>query len=77
MKMKQDHVFLIGKKITNAEVFSQNDIKNHNLLTKNSSILRLLTKWATSLEDIFKNPEQFTKDRLYPFKSFDHSTITL
>jgi hypothetical protein len=42
---------------------------------KHSSILRILTKWAEYLEDIFKRPKDLLYGRLYPFKNYENELV--
>jgi len=48
--MKEKHDFLIGQKIpSHVKTFSQKDLMNKNFSSKNSAVLRMLTKWAENL----------------------------
>ena len=38
-------------------------------------MLRILTKWAESLEDVFKNPQKHVRQRLYPFINVDNEIV--
>ena len=44
---------------------------------KHSSVLRILTKWAEYLEDIFVNVEKHILMRLYPFKDVENNLINI
>lgn len=45
--MKKNHNFSINKKLPNGiELFSSKNIKNKEFNVMNSSMLRILTKWA-------------------------------
>ena len=67
--MKKKKNFGIGQKIpASVKTFSREEITNKQFTAKHSSILRILTKWAGYLENVFKNPENMIKQRLYPFK---------
>jgi hypothetical protein len=56
-EMKSRHDFLIGQKIpTNVKNFSKKDLADKNFKAKHSAVLRMLTKWAENLENIFDNP---------------------
>ena len=44
---------------------------------KHSSVLRILTKWAEYLEDIFVNVEKHILMRLYPFKDVENNLIKI
>jgi len=43
-------------------------MRDKKLTVQHSSVLRILTKWAGNLEDIFNNPEKHIMMRLEPFK---------
>jgi tRNA/tmRNA/rRNA uracil-C5-methylase (TrmA/RlmC/RlmD family) len=60
--------YAFGQKIP-AEVrsFNRQEISNKQFTAKHSSILRILTKWAGYLEEIFDNPEHHIRRRLYSF----------
>jgi len=76
--MKARHNFLIGQKIpSGVRIFCKKDLENKNFKAKHSAILRILTKWAKNLEDIFDNPEAYTTNRIYPYKELNHKTIYL
>ena len=71
--MKKRHDFAIGQKIpSNVKPFSKKELKDKNFSAKNSAILRILTKWAENLENIFDHPEAYTTNRIYPFKDLNH-----
>jgi len=44
---------------------------------KHSSVLRILTKWAEYLEDIFENAEKNLMLRLYAFKDIHNKLIRI
>jgi len=44
---------------------------------KHSSVLRILTKWAESLEDTFDNAEKAIMMRLYSFKDVHNKLISI
>jgi len=44
---------------------------------KHSSVLRILTKWAEYLEDIFENAERNIRLRVYPFKDIHNKLIRI
>ena len=44
---------------------------------KNSSVLRILTKWAEYLEDFFVNVEKHILMRLYTFKDVENNLIKI
>lgn len=74
--MKKKHDFSIGQKIpSGVRPFSQKDMIDKNFTAKNSAVLRILTKWAENLENIIDNPEAFTTNRSYPFKTLNHEII--
>lgn len=55
--MKHKHEFAIGQKIPNSvKPFSKKDITDKNFSAKHSAVLRMLTKWAENLENIFDHP---------------------
>jgi hypothetical protein len=55
--MKKRHDFAIGQKIPGGvQPFSKKDLMDRNFSAKNSAVLRILTKWAENLENIFDNP---------------------
>jgi len=55
--MKKRHDFAIGQKIPGSvKSFSKKDLMDKNFSAKNSAVLRMLTKWAENLENIFDNP---------------------
>lgn len=49
--------------------FSRNDLKENNFFVNNSAVLRIMTKWAEKLEEIFKKSEIIIKQREYYFKN--------
>jgi hypothetical protein len=56
--MKKEKHFALGHKIpVTVKSFSRQELENKQFTAKHSSILRILTKWAESLEEIFKKPE--------------------
>ena len=55
--------------------FTTRDIVNKNFASKNSSILRILTKWSEYLEGIFENPDTYISRRVYEFKDFRNNLI--
>lgn len=75
-EMRKRHDFAIGQKIpSSVKPFSKKDIKDKNFSAKNSTVLRILTKWAENLEGIFDNPENTTLNRIYPFKTLTHELV--
>lgn len=50
-------------------------MKQKSISAKNSSILRILTKWAESLQQIFDKPDIIIKQRIYPFKTTQNQPI--
>ena len=52
--MNKKRPFALGQKIpASVKLFSREEIKNKQFMAKHSSILRVLTKWAENLEQIF------------------------
>ena len=65
---RSEKKYAIGQKIPAAvKPFSRQEIENGQFSARHSSILRILTKWAQSLEDVFKNAEKSIKGRAYSF----------
>jgi hypothetical protein len=55
--MKKDRHFALGHKIpVTVKAFNKQELENKQFTAKHSSILRILTKWAGYLEEVFKNP---------------------
>jgi hypothetical protein len=55
--MRRHHKYGIAQKIPNyVKPFSVSDIESNNFHVNNSSVLRIMTKWADYLEDIFEKP---------------------
>ena len=76
--MKASKQFALGQKIpTSVRPFNRQEIANKQFTAKHSSVLRILTKWAGYLEDIFSNPEQFIKRRLYLFRDIHNTLINV
>jgi len=76
--MKTSKSYALGQKIPpSVKTFSKQDIVNQQFTAKHSSILRILTKWADYLEDIFTNPEQYVRRRLYSFKNIHDELVNL
>jgi hypothetical protein len=68
--MKTKNEFALGHKIpAQVKAFSRQEIDSKQFTARHSSILRILTKWAESLEGIFKDPDNFVKGRAYSFKN--------
>jgi predicted secreted Zn-dependent protease len=57
--------------------FSKHEILNKQFSAKHSSVLRVMTKWAQYLEDIFKHAEKHVTQRLYPFKTVYDEPVTI
>ena len=52
--MKTKNKFALGQKIpASVKMFDRKEIETKQFKAKHSSILRILTKWAVYLEDIF------------------------
>ena len=74
--MKHRHDFAMGQKIPGSvKPFSKKDLTDKNFSAKSSAVLRMLTKWAENLENIFDNPEAYTTNRIYPFKTLNNEII--
>ena len=68
----------MGQKIpASVKTFSKQELASKQFSAKHSSILRILTKWAGNLEDIFKNPEHFVKQKNTYFKNIHNQLIQL
>jgi hypothetical protein len=68
----------LGQKIpASLKPFTRQEITNKQFSAKHSSILRILTKWAGYLEDVFSNAEHFVKRRLYAFKNIHNELHNL
>ena len=48
---------------------------NNKFTAKHSSVLRIMTKWAEYLEELFKNAEKVYTHRTYPFKTIDQHLL--
>ena len=56
-EIKQKNVFAINQKIPGSvKQFVRQEIEGEDVTIRHSSIFRILTKWAESLEKNFKNP---------------------
>jgi hypothetical protein len=56
--MRKEHSFAIAQKIpAYVKPFNHHDQKDNKFSVNNSAVLRIMTKWAENLEEIFKNPE--------------------
>ena len=56
-EVKGKHSFALGQKIpASVKLFNKQEVENKLFTAKHSSILRILTKWAENLEEIFNNP---------------------
>jgi hemerythrin len=76
--MKHEKQYALGQKIpASVKLFSRHEIANKQFSAQHSSILRILTKWAEYLEEIFKDPEQYIRRRLYPFRNIHNKLVTL
>ena len=68
IKMKSEGKHALGQKLpASMKPFSRQEMETKEFSAKHSSVLRILTKWAEYLEEIFEQPEQYAKKRLYPF----------
>lgn len=69
---------LIGHKIpVSVPLFSQEDIKASKFKTYDSSVLRLLAKWAEELRNKIMNPEETIEKRVFKFKNNKGRLINL
>ena len=77
--MKKRHVdYHISQKIhSKVRPFTRLELDNREFNCQNSSILRVLTKWAEYLEEVFKNPEESIKNRLYSFINIHNELCNL
>jgi hypothetical protein len=76
--MKKNKPPALGQKIPAAvKAFSRQEIESGQFSAKHSSILRILTKWAGYLEDIFENAEEIIKKKPYPFKNIHNELSTI
>jgi hypothetical protein len=76
--MKASKQFALGQKIpASVKPFSRQEVDHKLFSAKHSSLFRILTKWAESLEAIFKNPEEYIKRRTYSFKNIDNELCTI
>jgi hypothetical protein len=57
--------------------FSKHEIDNKQFSARHSSMLRILTKWAEYLEEIFKAPQQYVRRRLYSFRNIHNTLVNL
>jgi hypothetical protein len=56
--MKAEKQYALGPKIPSfVKPFSRQEIASKQFSARHSSMLRILTKWAEYLEEIFKAPE--------------------
>jgi len=68
----------MGTKIpSHVKTFSKLEMREKKLTVQHSSVLRILTKWAGNLEDIFKKPEKHIMMRLEPFKDIHNKICNL
>jgi len=68
--LRKDKKYAIAEKIPSyVKKFSRQEVNDKKFTAKHSSVLRILTKWAEYLEDIFYNAEKHLLMRLYPFKT--------
>ena len=58
-------------------LFSRQEIASKQFSAKHSSILRILTKWAGYLQEIFDDPQDYVERRAYSFKTIDNKLVTL
>ena len=67
-KMRKEGKYALGQKLpASMKPFNRQEMETKEFSAKHSSVLRILTKWAEYLEEIFEEPEQYVKKRLYPF----------
>jgi hypothetical protein len=63
-KLKKESKFALAQKIPSyVKSFSKNDLKEDKFFVNSSTVLRVMTKWAENLEDLFKNSEMTIKKR--------------
>ena len=56
-ELKDGKKFVVGQKIPSSILpFSRQEISNKKFESKHASILRILTKWASYLEEKLKDP---------------------
>lgn len=68
---------MIGQKIPGyVKEFSKQEISSKDFTVKHSSVLRVMSKWAEYLENLFKNAENLFKQRAYPFKTVTDQLVT-
>jgi hypothetical protein len=76
--MKSGRQYALGQKIPSSiKTFGKQEIAGKQFSARHSSMLRILTKWAEYLEEIFKIPEQYVKRRLYPFRNIYNQLVNL
>lgn len=52
--------------------FTRNQLNGQKFAVASSSILRIMTKWAENLQDIFKKPKLFIQQRLHNYKNVNN-----
>ena len=68
--MKKEGAYALGQKLPALmKTFNRQEMDAKEFSAKHSSVLRLLTKWAHYLEEVFQHPEKYVLKRLYPFAS--------
>lgn len=76
--MRSHNKYAIGYKIpNNVAPFDDYDLKTCNFHVNNSSVLRIMTKWAESLEEIYEQPKIHIAQKISEFKTLDYSTRSL
>jgi len=76
--MAKHKKYAMGQKIpVSVKPFSEQEITNKQFSARHSAILRILTKWAECLEEIFENPEKVVTQRLYPFRDIHNNFFNL
>jgi transposase len=76
--MKALKHYALGPKIpSSVKPFSKQEIDTKQFSARHSSMLRILTKWAEYLEEIFKAPQQYVRRRLYSFRNIENTLVNL
>jgi hypothetical protein len=76
--MKTKKQYALDQKIpASVKLFSLQEMISKQFSARHSSMLRILTKWAEYLEQIFKGPEQYVRRRIYPFRTIENDLVSL
>ena len=69
---------LIGQKIpADVPCFTQEELEGGSFKSYDSSIGRLLTKWADELTKVLRDPEEHIHKRIFKFKDNEGKQVTL